>query len=59
MAPGLLGAVAIAFAHVMTHHFHGEPGSLRHQHAAKHAKLVLLRFVEAVATTSVRFIKIP
>src|ERR1700722_16992226 len=48
MAPGLLGAVATVFAHVVAHHVHGEPGPLGHQHAAKHAKLMLLRLVEAV-----------
>src|ERR1700722_9010287 len=48
MTPGLLGAVAIAFAHMMVHYVHGETGPLRHQHASKHAKLMLLRLVEAV-----------
>ena len=48
MALGLLGAVAIVFVHVAVHHVHGEPGPLRDQHASKHAKLVLLRLIEAV-----------
>ena len=46
-APGLLGAVAVALVHVTVHHVHDELCSLRHQHASKHAKLVLLRIVEA------------
>jgi hypothetical protein len=48
MALGLLGAVVVVFAHMVVHHVHGEPGPLRHQHASKHAKLMLLRLVEDV-----------
>ena len=48
LAPALLGAVAIVVAHVVVYHVHGESGPFRHQHAPKHAKLMLLRLVEGV-----------
>ena len=48
MALGLLGAVVVLFAHMVVHHVDGEPGPLRHQHAPKRPKLMLLRLVEAV-----------